>query len=550
MLKKSCFCFVDLINYKHLLTLLLYLFLLLNFSISYAQKVILRDELNRFSGGKPITFDPTNVADRPTIQILQDMFEGLTRIDRNGKVIMALAESYRVENNNTTYIFKMRPNAKWSDGTQVTAEHCALPIKRLMNPKISTVVGFSAFPILNSKKVFENQLPVNKLGVYAINPLTLVIKLEHPFPHFLELLSSINYVCLHPRSYDKNSIFIEHFPTISNSAYQIHSYEEDKFIILEKNPYYYNSEKVQINKVTYYFMEDLLSQMNMYLTGQANMTVANISSEDIPYLEEKLVDNQIKSNQSNDVMLLLLNTSKPPFKNNLKLRKALSLVIDRGELAKSILSKPEYKVFDIVPYSIEDYKVYTPEWSSWPFEKRVAEAKKLMRQAGYEKKKLALQIKFNYYPDNYKLAKGIAEKFEKYLNISVSLERQEFKNNIQDVRAGKYQLSINKFYPNYLDAIEYLSILKSKSKENLTFMRDPVFDALLDKASRENDYNKRNKILQAAGKQGMENYTIIPLVNYLSKYLINYDIDGYTNHDSYVKLYSQDLFFKKMVIPQ
>ncbi len=550
MSKKSYFSFAAFLKIKYLISLVFFTSLLLTYSVSFAQKIILRDELNRFSGGKPITFDPTNVADRPTIQILQDMFEGLTRIDRNGKVILALAESYRVENNNTTYIFKMRSNAKWSDGSQVTAEHCALPIKRLMNSKISTVVGFSAFPILNSKKVLENQLPANKLGVYVVNPLTLIIKLEHPFPHFLELLSSINYVCLHPRSYDKNGKFIEHFPTNSNSAYQIHSYEEEKFIILEKNPYYYNAEKVQINKVTYYFMEDLLSQINMYLTGQANMTVANISSEDIPYLEEKLVDNQIKSNQSNDVMLLLLNTSKPPFKNNLKLRKALSLVIDRNDLANSILSKPEYKVFDVVPYSIEDYKVYVPEWSFWPYEQRIAEAKKLMQQAGYDKKKLALQIKFNYYPDNYKLAKGIAEKFEKYLNISVSLERQEFKNNIQDVRSGNYQLSINKFYPNYLDAIEYLSILKSKSKENLTYMRDPKFDLLLDKASRENDYNKRNSLLQAAGKQGMENYTVIPLVNYLSKYLINYDIDGYTKHDSYVKLYSQDLFLKKMVIPQ
>ena len=93
---------------------------------------------------------------------------------------------------------------------------------------------------------------------------------------------------LHPRSYDKNSIFIEHFffRQFQIPAYQIHSYEEDKFIILEKNPYYYNNEKVQINKSDLLLYGDLLSQMNMYLTGQANMTVANISSEDIPYLEE------------------------------------------------------------------------------------------------------------------------------------------------------------------------------------------------------------------------------------------------------------------------
>ncbi|MGY3803762.1 peptide ABC transporter substrate-binding protein [Pigmentibacter ruber] len=520
-----------------------------NFHV-YAQKVVFRDELTRFSGGKPITFDPTNTNDKPTAQILQDMFEGLTRIDRNGKVIMAIAESYRVENNNKTYIFKIRANAKWSDGTQVTAEHCALPIKRLMNPNISTVVGFSAYPILNSKKVFEGKLPQKMLGIQILNPQTLVIKLEHPFPHFLELLSSINYVCLHPRSYDKNGKFIEHFPTMSNSAYQIQTFEEDKYIILEKNPYFYNADKVQISKVTYFFTEDILSQINMYLTGQANITSANISSEDLPYLENKLVDNQVQFNPSNDSVLLMINTSIEPFKNNPKLRKAISLVIDRRDLAKRVLSKPEYKIFDIVPYNIEDYKVYIPDWALWTYEKRIIEAKKLMKQAGFEKKHLKIKIKYNYYPDNNKIALGIAEMLEKHLNITVTLERQEFKNNIQDVRKGNYQISINKFYPNYIDAIEYLSILKSNHKENLTFMHDKKFDALLDKASKENDYNVRNKLLQAAGKRGLENYTVIPLLNYVSKYLINYDLTGYTNEDSYIKLYSQDLYFKKMVIPQ
>ncbi|WGL59062.1 peptide ABC transporter substrate-binding protein [Pigmentibacter sp. JX0631] len=540
--------FIKFIRY---LKTIIFCFMICNFNfVAVAQKVVLRDELTRFSGGKPITFDPTNTNDKPTEQILQDMFEGLTRIDRNGKVIMAIAESYRVEDNNKTYIFKIRSNAKWSDGTQVTAEHCALPIKRLMNPNISTIVGFSAFPILNSKKVFEGKLSQKFLGVQVINPRTLLLKLEHPFPHFLELLSSINYVCLHPRSYDKNGKFIEHFPTMSNSAYQIQSYEEDKYIILEKNPYFYNKDKVQINKVTYFFMEDILSQINMYLTGQANITSANISSEDLPYLENKLVDNQIQFNPSNDSVLLLVNTSIEPFKNNVKLRKAISLVIDRSDLAKRVLSKPEFKIFDIVPYNIEDYKVYIPDWAFWTYEKRILEAKKLMKEAGYEKKRLSLKLKYNYYPDNHKIALGIAEMLEKNLNITLTLEKQEIKNNIQDVRKGNYQLSINKFYPNYIDAIEYLSILKSKHKENHTFMNDKTFDALLDKASQENDYNVRNKLLQKAAKKGLENYTIIPMLNYISKYLINYDLMGYTNEDSYVKLYSQDLYFKKMIIPQ
>ena len=285
----------------------------------YAQKVYQRDELTRFSGGKPTTFDPTNVDDKPTTQVLQDLFEGLTRIDKEGKVVLATAASYKVENNNKTYTFKIRPDAKWSDGSKVTADHCALAIQRLIDPKISTIVGFSSYPILNSKKINQGHMPIQKLGVNVLNSETLKIELAYPFPHFLELLSTINYVCLNPKNYDKKGDFKSEVPLLSNSAYKIKKYQKDKYIELEKNLSYYNSDKVKINAVLYYFTEDMLSQINMYITGQANITSPNISSDDVPYLTKKLPISHLKSNKTVDIILLTLNTSKKPFKNNLDL---------------------------------------------------------------------------------------------------------------------------------------------------------------------------------------------------------------------------------------
>ncbi len=515
----------------------------------YAQKVFQRDELIRFSGGKPSTFDPTNVDDKPTTQLLQDLFEGLTRIDKDGKVILAMASSYKIENNNKTYIFKIRPNAKWSDGSTVTAEHCALAIQRIINPKISTTIGFSAFPIKNSKEINQGKLPIDKLGVKTLNSDTVIIDLSYPFPHFLELLSGINYVCLNPKNYDSSGNFISKNPIISNSAYKFKKIQNDKYIEFEKNPFYYNFDKVKIKDVLYYFTEDMLSQINMYITGQSNMTSPNISSDDIPYLTKKSAENNLKSNKTLDVILLTLNTSKKPFKNNLKLRKAISMVIDRSELSTKILSNPKLKIYDLVPNHIEEYKSYIPHWATKTYEERVIEAKKLFLVAGFsESKKLSIQINYNLHPDNHKIAIAISNMLKKHLGIQVILNRQEFKENMNKLRKGDFEISLNRWYPKYIDAIEYLGILVSTNRDNYSFMKDPKFDALIEKAEKQTENSKRTSILEQAGKKGLENYTVIPLLDNLSHFLINYDLAGYTGNDPYLKLYSQDLYFNEIVI--
>ncbi|KAB8039764.1 hypothetical protein GCL60_05735 [Silvanigrella paludirubra] len=515
----------------------------------YAQKVFQREELIRFSGGKPSTFDPTNVDDKPTTQLLQDLYEGLTRIDKDGKVVLAIASSYKIENNNKTYIFKIRPNAKWSDGSAVTAEHCALSIKRIINPKISTTIGFSAFPIKNSREINQGKLPISKLGVKTLNSDTIVIDLSYPFPHFLELLSGINYVCLNPKSYDAKGNFISENPIISNSAYKIKKIQNEKYIEFEKNPYYYNFDKVKIKDVLYYFTEDMLSQINMYITGQANMTSPNISSDDIPYLTKKSAENNLKSNKTLDVILLTLNTKKKPFKNNLKLRKAISMVIDRSELSTKILSNPKLSIYDLVPNHIEEYKSYIPNWAKKTYEERVIEAKKLFSEAGFsENNKLSIQINYNLHPDNHKIAIAISNMLKNNLGINVILNRQEFKENITKLRKGDFEISLNRWYPKYIDAIEYLGILVSTNQDNYSFMKDPKFDALIEKAGRQTENSKRTFILEQAGKKGLENYTVIPLLDNLSHFLINYDLAGYTGNDPYLKLYSQDLYFKEIII--
>jgi oligopeptide transport system substrate-binding protein len=518
-------------------------------NMAFAQKVYQRDELTRFSGGKPYTFDPTNSDDSATNLVLQDLFEGLTRIDQNGKVILALASSYKVTNNKKTYTFKIKTDAKWSDGSKVTAAHCALPIQRIVNPKILTTIGFSSYPILNSQKILEGKMPIQKLGVQIIDSETLQIKLSQPFPRFLELLSGINYVCLNPKDFNSKGLFINEIPSLSNSAYKIKDYLKEKFIRFEKNPYYYNFNNVKINNVIYYFTEDILSQINMYITGQADMTSPNISSNEIPYLNSKLLDNQLILNRTADSILLILNISKKPFKNKLKLRKSISMVINRDEIAKKILYDSKLIIYDIVPDYIYEYTPYIPKWATVSYVERVKEAKKLFNESGFnENNKLTIKINYNYSPDSYKIVESISEQLKKELGITVILNRLDYNDNVISIREANFEISLITWNPNYLDPIEYLGLLKSTKHYKFSYMNNPKYDNLLDMATSQVENKKRNILFEKAAAIGMEYYSVIPLFDKLSRYLVNSDIGGYKENDPYLKLYSQDLYFKKITI--
>ncbi len=525
------------------------LFGLLVGNVSFAQKVFQRDELTRFSGGKPYTFDPTNADDSPTNLVLQDLFEGLTRIDQNGKVILALASSYKVTNNKKSYTFKIRTDAKWSDGSKVTAAHCALPIQRIVNPKILTTIGFSSYPILNSQKILEGKMPMQKLGVKIINSETLQIDLSQPFPRFLELLSGINYVCLNPKDFNSKGLFINKIPALSNSAYKIKDYLKEKYIRFEKNPYYYNFNNVKINNVIYYFTDDILSQINMYITGQADMTSPNISSNEIPYLNSKLLESQLILNRTADSIILILNISKKPFKDNIKLRKAISMIINRDDIAKKILYDSKLILYDIVPYYIEEYTPYIPKWATVTYDERVHEAKKIYKESGYnENSKLTIKINYNYNPDSYKIVESISEQLKNQLGITVILNRLEYYDNVTSMREANFEISLITWNPNYLDPIEYLGLLKSTKHYKFSYMNNPLYDDLLDKATSQIENKKRNILFEKAAAIGMEYYSVIPLFDKLSRFLVNSDIGGYNENDPYLKLYSQDLYFKKMTI--
>ena len=173
--------------------------LLLGASSALAETV-----LHRGNAGEPQTLDQAQTSINIEAFIVKDLYEGLTIYDATGKIIPGTAESWTLSDDGTVYTFKLRADAKWSDGTPVTAEDFVFSYKRVEDPKTAAKYANILYPIKNAEKINKGETPVDQLGVKAVDDKTLEITLERPTPFFLELLAHQTALPISKASYEKN----------------------------------------------------------------------------------------------------------------------------------------------------------------------------------------------------------------------------------------------------------------------------------------------------------------------------------------------------------
>jgi len=234
-----------------------------------AEKQVLR----KGNGSQPQTLDPHKGEGTPGSNIQRDLFEGLVIESPNGDLIPGVADSWEVDESQLIYTFKIRDNARWSDGSRLTAYDCEYGFKRSLDPKTGSKYTAILAPILNATQVASASLPIDELGVKALDDSTLEIHLKSPTPYFLGLLT-------HPTSFPMHKASVEKFGDavtrpgnlISNGAYVLAESVVQSHIKLVRNPYYWDNENTLIDEVYYYPIEDQSSELKRYRAGEIDFT--------------------------------------------------------------------------------------------------------------------------------------------------------------------------------------------------------------------------------------------------------------------------------------
>ncbi|MFO7287934.1 MAG: peptide ABC transporter substrate-binding protein [Gammaproteobacteria bacterium] len=479
------------------------------------------------NGTDPQTLDPHRAQGVPESNIGRSLFEGLVAEAPNGDLIPGVAESWEISEDGKTYTFRLRANARWSNGDPVTAGDFVYGMRRSVDPKTLSVYSFILAPIENANAIIAGDLPPEELGVAAIDDRTLEIRLENPTPYFLGLLTHSASYAVHPPSVEAHGdAFTRPGNLVSNGAYQLAEWVVQSHVKLVKNPYYWDADSVTIEEAYFHATEDVAAELKRFRAGELDMT-NTIPKSQLGWIRENMPDRLVIAPYLGSYYYGL-NTTKPPL-DSPALRRALSLAIDRDIITKQITASGELSAYSWIPPTIANYGggVEMPE-ASWTQAEREAEARRLYAQAGYSAENpLRLEILYNTHDDHRRIAVAIASMWRNVLGVEATLVNQEWKVYLDTRNQKKTQVFRAGWIGDYNDPYTFAEIAHSKSELNDFGYDNPEYDRLLALAAAETDLEKRAEILKQAERRLLDDMPLIPLYFYVTAKMVQPWVQGY-----------------------
>lgn len=486
--------------------------------------------LNRGLSGEPETLDPHRSTSNQAVSVLRDIGEGLISHKADGTLEPGVAHRWEESDDHLTLTFFLRPEARWSDGSNVIASDFVFSFQRLVDPRTAAPYAEFVSAIVNAAEIVRGELRPDELGIVKIDRLTLEIQLHTATPHFLEMLA-------HPSTYPINQtaflasgerVFTPE-KSVSNGAYVLDERVIGSSITLRRNSLFWDDESTSIDKVTYHVVDQDV-EYDRYRAGELDIT-ANVP-ESIFSLIRKERPSELRVAPYLGIYYYGFNLTKFPFADNRKLRQALSIAIDRQVLVEKITGRGEIPAYTWVPPGVNKYGFENSEFTKLEREDREALARQLFKDAGYNSgDQLDLELRYNTSNAHRRIALAIQGMWRDVLGIEVRLANEEFAVFISSIRNKQdTQIFRLSWTGDYNDALSFLQILKSDNPSNLTAYSNSAFDDLLALAEREADPIVRRHQLERAERLAMADFPVIPLYFYVSKHLIDQSITGWEDN--------------------
>jgi oligopeptide transport system substrate-binding protein len=499
-------------------------------------------ELVRNNGSEPETLDPALASGVPANNVIRDLFEGLTAADANGKIVPAVAENWK-QTDPKTWVFTLRKTAKWSNGDPVTAEDFVYGMRRFVDPATASkyAATYGIF-LLNAKEIIEGKKPGAELGVKAIDPYKLEIKTPFPVGFLPDVLSNLQLGPIHKATIDKfGKDWTRPGNIVGNGAFTLKDWQVNSKITLAKSATYWDAKNVQLTKMTYLPIEDGNADVKLYESGE-NDWVYQLP----PGSYEKYKAQYPKEIRNTDMLGLRyysLNNADPALKD-VRVRKAMSMVIDRDILAKRVTADGQTPAYGVIVKGTEGADVTTYDWATWPMIKRVEEAKSLLAAAGVGP---ATKVRFSYNTSDYhkKMAIFVASEWKTKLGIDVELEAMEFKVLIKKRTDKDYQIARNGWVADYNDATTFLTLVQCDSDQNYHNSCNRKASALIEEGNQSTDAAKRKALLTQAAKMIMEDYPMIPLLQQTVPRLVKPWVGGYSQTNPLDRYRAKDMYIIK-----
>ena len=461
----------------------------------------------------PSTFDPRKAGDFSSSTFTFFLYEGLMRSSPDAIFEPALAERYEVQNRGLTYIFHLK-KAFWSDHTPITAYDFERSWKEILDPKFPCPRADLFYPIVGAEESRKGIGTKDNIGIKALDASTLRVDLNHPAPYFLELTAFCTFF---PYKELESSI------PLYSGPYRLKEYKLKDHIDLEKNPTYWGSERVQLEQIRIFLVDDSMTALKMFERGDVDLIgppFTTLQPDSLPMVKKQY---DLDSLDTAGTALLCFNSLSKYFKNE-KLRQAFLLSIDRKDLVENLTFLNEKVATSLLPPMLQRGQESQYVWVT-----DRKKARELFQEALEELQisKEDLKIRFTYSPHSVdgvfsQIGQAIQEQLRISLDIHLQMEQLEHKVYLDRLHKRDFDISGSFILAQYLDPLAYLDRFKSKSNlRNYPAFEDQHYSSLLERANQTHSFKERQKLLAQAEKILIESANVLPLYHCRNGYVVS-----------------------------
>lgn len=489
------------------------------------------DRFRRGIGADPKSLDPQMVEGTWANDIIGDMLIGLFTEDAESKPVPGVAESWTISDDQLTWTFKLKQTV-WSDGQPVTAGDFVFAFQRLFDPKTVGVAYSSIqYGIKNGRAVNEGALPVDQVGVNAIDDYTLEIQLEYPMPYLPGVLKHYTAFPLPKHVVEKvGSEWTDPKNIVVNGPYKVTEWKKGDFLLSVKNDKFEGADKLCFSEVVYFpvsnhdqmvrrAMAKEIDMNNSFPTGQLEETKKNLPGW--PRIAPMMA-----------TTFIVTNTKKPPF-DNANVRKAMAMAIDREYITDSILRGGQLPSYNFVPKGMNNYEPAEFSWKATPIADRLKEAATLLQQAGFgPNKPFTFEYVYRATGDNPRIAIVLQDNWKKIAPwVKPEIRQVETQALYDNLKTKAYEVSDAGWVADFNDAYNFLYLLDSRTGPmNYADYTNPTLDALLDQSSTEIDAAKRAAILKQAEQVILDDTAVLPVLTRVTQDIVSPTITGYADN--------------------
>jgi oligopeptide transport system substrate-binding protein len=481
--------------------------------------------LTRGIGNEPDSLDPHQAIGTSASIVLYDLFEGLMTVDAAGKITAGCAESWAADADGHGIRFSLRPNLRWSDGVALTAADFEYSFRRLLAPETAARYASFLYPLKNARAVNTGRAPASALGVRALDARTLRLDFEQSAPQMLEVLSGIAAAPVPRHAIERDGrAWTQPGRMVSNGAFVLADVVPRSSMRVRRNAQYRDAGSVTLDEVRYVPVEDEGASWRRFQTGELQVAV-RFPLDRVDAIRAQVGARLHRSTGFGSNMLLL--NQKDPALADTRLRRALSLALDRDVLANKILRGSGRPAYSLVPNVISDYPVPLLVDAALTLQTRRALARELGGAGAAQRAPLRL-----LYPSDGKsraLALAMLAMWRS-AGIAVEIHSQDLTSVIAAVRSGQYQIALYAWFSSFDDPATFLDLLTNKGSGSLTGYGNAEFDRRFAAANVLLDPRARGAGLAGAEALALADYPLIPVFHSVNLRLISNRVSGWVDN--------------------